>query len=346
MKTLRMAVLDAVSAGKLQRLTVAALCAGVLAACGGAKEAGPSQVAARVDKSEITVHQISGAMSGQQVKGELVPRVERQVLERLIDRELAVQKAADLKLDRDPRVVQAIESARKEIIAKAYADKLGEGAARPSAADIKKYYDDNPTLFRERKVYQLQEFAIQADAAQVDSLKAALASIKSGDELAAHLKGTGLKFTANQSVRAAEQLPMSLLPTLSKMNEGQALVNQNASGATILLVRGARLQPVEEDRASRAIEQFLLNEQRRKLLADDLKALRAAAKIEYQGRFAASAPVPAEATSPTPAEVAASAAAGLDAKTPAEAVPAAEAIPATPASGLDPTTVNKGLGLK
>lgn len=329
----------------LRRIAVAALAATLVAACGG-KESTPTQVAARVDKNEITVHQISAAVSQQQVKPDQVPRAERQALERLIDRELAVQKATELKLDREPRVVQAIEAARKEIIARAYADKLGEGAARPSAADIKKYYDDNPNLFRERKVYQLQEFAIQADAAQVDALKASLASIKTGDDLAAHLKNAGLKFAASQSVRAAEQLPMSLLPTLSRMSEGQALLNQSASGATVLLVRGARLQPVDEDRASRAIEQFLLNEQKRKLLGDDLKALRAAAKIEYQGRFAASAPVPADTPAPTPAEVAASAAAGLDTKPAAEAPAAADSIPARPASGLDASTVNKGLGLK
>lgn len=324
--------------------TAACLALGLLTACGGAKEAsGPTQVAARVDKNEITVHQVGAALAQQQVQPEQVPKVERQVLERLIDRELAVQKAGELKLDREPRVVQAIESARKEIIARAYADKLGEGAARPNAADIKKYYDENPDLFRDRKIYQLQEFAIQADAAQVQALKAALASVKSADDLAAHLKTAGLKFSTSQSVRAAEQLPLSLLPAVAKMNEGQALVNQTASGATVLLVRGTRAQPVDEERASRAIEQFLLNEQKRKLLADDLKALRAAAKIDYQGRFAASAPVAAESPSPSPADVAASAAAGLEAP---KMPPAADTMPAKPASGIDATTVNKGLGLK
>ena len=43
------------------------------------------------------------------------------------------------------------------------------------------------------------------------------------------------------------------------------------------------------DKATSAIEQFLLNERKRKIVADDLQALRAAAKIEYLGDFKAQA---------------------------------------------------------
>jgi len=326
--------------------------AGGLAAC-GAKESSSTQTAARVNKEEITVHQIGAQLSQQTVRPEQVQEAERQILERLINRELAVQKAMDLKLDREPKVVQAIDSARQEIIARAYADKMSDGAARPTPADIKKYYDEHPALFSERKIYQLQEFAVEADAKQIDALKAALLPMKTADDLATYLKTNNLKFASSQSVRAAEQLPLPVLPVLSRMSEGQSLLSPTPTGAQIVILRGVRSQPVDADRASRAIEQFLLNEQKRKLMADDLKALRAAAKIEYRGRFAASAPPPDEATRQgTAADVAASAAATLDTK-PVNEGPGTNAgmnngadAAAKPASGIDATTVNKGLGLK
>ena len=326
--------------------------AGGLAGC-GAKENGATQTAARVNKDEITVHQIGAQLSQQAVKPELVQEAERQILERLISRELAVQKAIDLKLDREPKVVQAIDSARQEIIARAYADKLGEGAARPTSSDVKKYYDEHPALFSDRKIYQLQEVGVEADAKQIEALKAALVQIKTPDELVTYLKANNLKFASNQSVRAAEQLPLPVLPVLARMTEGQSLINQTAKGVQIVILRGVRSQPVDAERASRAIEQFLLNEQKRKLMADDMKALRAAAKIEYRGRFAASAPLPADTTrQATAADVAASAAATLEAKPVNEAPGANAAIntaveaAAASASGIDATTVNKGLGLK
>ena len=323
-----------------------------LAGC-GAKESASSQTAARVNRDEITVHQIGAQLSQQAIKPDQVQGAERQILERLINRELAVQKAMDLKLDREPKVVQAIDSARQEIIARAYADKLSEGAARPTPADIKKYYDEHPVLFSERKIYQLQEFAVEADPKQVEALKAALPPLKTADDLVSYLKANNLKYASNQSVRAAEQLPLPVLPVLSRMSEGQALLNPTSKGAQIVVLRGARTQPVDAERASRPIEQFLLNEQKRKLMADDMTALRAAAKIEYRGRFAASAPPLEDTARPaTAADVAASAAATLETKpvnegpgTNAGMNTAADAA-AKPASSIDATTVNKGLGLK
>ncbi len=323
-----------------------------LAGC-GARESSATQTAARVNKEEITVHQIGALMSQQSVKADQIPEAERQILERLINRELAVQKATDLKLDREPKVVQAIDSARQEILARAYADKLGEGAARPTAAEIKKYYDEHPALFSDRKIYQLQEFAVEADARQVETLKASLPPIKTPEDLATYLNTNHLKFVSHQSVRAAEQLPLPVLPVLARMSEGQALLNPTGKGAQIVVLRSVRPQPVDAERASRAIELFLLNEKKRKLMADDMKALRTAARIDYQGRFAASAPPPADAArTATAADVAASAAATLESMAVNEALGTNAAINnATDAAGqaaarIDAITVNKGLGLK
>ncbi|MDP0972048.1 SurA N-terminal domain-containing protein, partial [Klebsiella pneumoniae] len=73
-----------------------------------------SQTAAKVNKEEITVHQINFVLQRQQgLKPEQAEEAGRQVLERLVDQELAVQKAQELKLDRDPRVVQQVEAAKR-----------------------------------------------------------------------------------------------------------------------------------------------------------------------------------------------------------------------------------------
>jgi hypothetical protein len=54
----------------------------------------------------------------------------------------------------------------------------------------------------------------------------------------------------------------------------------------VVVLAGSRSQPVSEEQAKPAIEQYLLNERKRKRIEDDIKALRAAAKIEYLGKFA------------------------------------------------------------
>ena len=137
--------------------------------CGDKKEKDKpaSQTAAKVNKEEITVHQINYVLQQQRgLAPEQAASASKQVLERLVDQELAVQKAQEQKLDRDPRVVQQIEASRREIVARAYVDKIAAGAPKPSPAEIKAYYDAHPALFKERKVYNLQELAIQAKPEQ------------------------------------------------------------------------------------------------------------------------------------------------------------------------------------
>jgi EpsD family peptidyl-prolyl cis-trans isomerase len=303
-------------------------CGLLLVACGDKKEKAASQTAAKVNKEEITVHQINFVLQQQRgLKPEQAEAAGKQVLERLIDQELAVQKSDEMKLDRDPRVVQQLEAVRREVLARAYAEKVGEGASKPTPEEIKKYYDENPALFAQRRVYNLQEIQIEAPADQVPALRERLAASKNVTEFIEFLKTSGLRFAGNQAVRSAEQLPLASLKVFAQMKDGQALINPTPNGAVVVVLAGSREQPVTEEQARPAIEQFLLNDRKRKLLEDDRKALRAAAAIQYVGKFAegaASAPAAAPAAEAT--------------------APMAPAAPAA-SSALDPAAISKGLGI-
>jgi hypothetical protein len=117
-----------------------------------------------------------------------------------------------------------------------------------------------------------------------------------------------------------EQLPLNSVDALSKMQDGQAMVVPTPTGAQVVVLAGSRMQPVTEEQARPAIEQFLVNERRRKLVEDDLKAMRTAAKIEYVGKFAEGAPAAGGAAAP--------------------------AAPAPASGALSSTDITKGLGLK
>ncbi len=297
--------------------------AALLVGCGEKKDKAASQTAAKVNKDEITVHQINFVLAQQRnLRPEQTDAATKQILERLIEQQLALQKVDELKVDRDPRVVQQLEAARREILARGYMDKVGEAATKPTPEEIKKYYDEKPDLFRDRRVYSIQEIAVEARPEQLAELREKLAAAKNINEFVEYLKGAGLRFTGNQAVRAAEQLPFNTLDAMARMKDGQAMIVPSPTGAQVVVLASSRTQPVNEEQARPAIEQFLLNERKRKLIEDDMKALRAAAKVEYVGKFAADAASAASA--------------------PAAAPPAAPA-----ASGaLSATDVNKGLGLK
>jgi EpsD family peptidyl-prolyl cis-trans isomerase len=304
------------------RLALALVATAVLlSACGEKKDAAASQTAAKVNKDEVTVHQINFVLQQQRnLRPEQAEAASKQVLERLIDQQLALQKAEETKVDRDPRVMQQLEAARREVIARAYLEKVGEAAPKPTPEEIKKYYDEKPALFSQRRIYQIQEIGIEAPADRLPELRAKLAAAKNINEFVEYLKASGLRFSGNQAVRAAEQLPLNSLEALAKMQDGQAMVVPTPTGAQVVVLAGSRMQPVTEEQARPAIEQFLVNERRRKLVEDDLKAMRRAAKIEYVGKFAEGAPAAGGAAAP--------------------------AAPAPASGALSSTDITKGLGLK
>lgn len=306
--------------------------AALLTACGGDKGDKASQTAAKVNKEEITVHQINFVLQRQPgLKPEQAEAASRQVLERLIDQELAVQKAQEQKLDRDPRVVQQVEAAKREIIARAYAERVGEAVAKPTSDEIGKYYNDKPALFKDRRIYSLQELQIEAKPEQFEAIRAKLASSKNLNEFAEYLKSADLRFQGNQAVRAAEQLPLASVDAIARMKDGDSMISQNPAGLTVLFLVGSRSQPVDEARARPAIEAFLLNQRKAEAVQKDIKALRDSSKIEYVGKFSQPAPASAPAAPALPAASEA-------------AAPATPAAPA--ASGLDAASISKGMGLK
>jgi len=336
------------AAGRLAGLALTAV-AVTLAACGDKKTDKPaSQTAAKVNKEEITVHQINFVLSQQRpMPPERAASAGKQVLDRLIDQELAVQKAQEQKLDRDSRVLQQLEAARREIIARAYVERIGSGAAKPTPAEIKAYYDAHPALFKERKLYSFQELSIEANPDQVPALKQKLLASKDVQEFVEFLKSGDVKFAAKQAVLAAEQLPLANLDRFAAMKDGERTLSPTPQGAQALILVGTRAQPVDEQRATPAIEQFLLNERKRKMVEDDLKALRGSAKIEYIGEYAkgtapdSAAPAASEAAPEPVVPVAPSA---PQVTTPS-AAPQIEVAPLASSTSSAPTTAGREKGL-
>jgi EpsD family peptidyl-prolyl cis-trans isomerase len=326
--------------------TCVVLALAVFSGCGDGKERpAASQVAARVNQEDVTVHQVNHALQAQRgLRADQAEQAGSRVLEKLIDQELAVQKARSMKIDRDPKVLQQIEASRGEILARAYFEKIAEGVAKPAPEEVTAYYNAHPALFRERRIFQLQEISIQAKPPQVEAVRRIVAAGKPLEDVLIYLRANSIQYTSNRVVRAAEQVPLSALPALAKLRDGQSLVITGPQGAQVLAVTESRAQPIDEERARVAIEQFMVNDRKRRVVADDLKALRAAAKIEYVGAFAA--PPPAGDAVPSVADAAASAARALPPAAAAPKPPEVAAPLAGDAITLDKVHINKGLGLK
>jgi len=303
-------------------LVPAVIAAAILAGCGGDKgEAkGASQAAARVNGEELTVHQINLVLERQAgLRPEQAESASRQVLEGLIDQQLAVEKAVEGKLDRDPKIVQLLDAQRRATLAQAYMQKAAAaGVGAPAAEDIKKYFDSKPSLFSDRRLYMLQEFTIQGDTEQTKALQAKLEAGGTPQQFGETLKASGLKFNVNQVTQPAENLPLNLIDRIATLKDGQALYQQGNGGMKAILVVASRPQPLTFEQAKPLIERFLTETRRQEWLQKHVKDLRGAAKVEYVGKFAEkpASGAAAAASEPLAAEPAPSAASGaMDAST-------------------------------
>src|SRR5687767_14854315 len=97
-----------------------------LAACSKKEDAKvATQVAARVNSADITVHQINHALARSRgVTADNASQAKREMLDRLIDQELAKRQAILKGLDRSPSVILDMEAAKSEILARAYRESL------------------------------------------------------------------------------------------------------------------------------------------------------------------------------------------------------------------------------
>jgi EpsD family peptidyl-prolyl cis-trans isomerase len=269
-------------------LLCAALSVVAVSGCSKSKDGKTAtQVAAKVNREEISVHQVdnmlarAGAVPPDQAKA-----AGKQILDRLIDQELLVQQAHAKKLDRDPRVMQAIEASKREILARAYLEQVSAAAAKPADQDVKDYYDKHPELFKERRVYDLREIAINAPGDFMPKLQEQMSKGTSLSDLLEWLKGQSVPFATNTGVKAAEQLPLDLLPQFHKLKDGQTAVIPSPTAILVVQVVASQSQPLELKQATPFIQQFLINQSRSDLASAEVKKLREGAKIEYMGDFA------------------------------------------------------------
>ncbi|MES2260804.1 MAG: EpsD family peptidyl-prolyl cis-trans isomerase [Pseudomonadota bacterium] len=287
-----------------------------LSAC-GEKEKKPGQALVSVNGEEITVLQLNEELqrAGTQPQQD---GVRKQLLEALIDRQLLQNEAAKDKLDRDPKVMQAIERAKALIVAQAYMQKRIGSQVRPTKVEIDEYFAQHPEFFGNRKQFDMRELVIASKDMTVP-LKTAMDGAKSLDEVAQWLDGHKVKYSRTQLSRTSADLPPELSGKLLAMPKGQLFIIREGERSMLIQIADIKDSPVTLEGASAQIEQFLFNKKNKEAADAEIKRLRSAAKIDYFNKADAVATAP---------------------------VPAGTAQPGAPAAGGDESTARGVAGLK
>ena len=246
-----------------------------------------SQVVATVNGHEITASQLNQMLAAHPADA-MSPDVRQQAMDSLVDEELLVQEALKHKLDRQAAVVQAIEKAKRQILARAYAESSVYARNPPTSVEIEQYFRDHSILFAGRKLFRVTAFAI-AKTSLSASLQAELTRLHGTDQVRDALDKHGVEYETQFMSIAPEQLPIDRLPAFAKATVGEVLtLDQPESKVLVMTVTETHEAPIPLDRARPVIRQFLINSRQKDALAAYLKQSKTHSKIEYLKNLSAS----------------------------------------------------------
>lgn len=251
------------------------------------KDKSATQVVASVDGEEISVHQINGVLSkATGISPENLPKAKADILGGLVEQQLAINMAISKKIDRTPEVVAAIESAKRDIIARAALEQIAATLPKPTDEEAQQYFAQNPALFSQRRLFSLQELAVRKPNSETERIRVKVAAAKSIDEVQTWLKENQIEFAANSGVRPAEQIPLEVLPQLQAFKDGQLGLIESKDAYLVMRLVASRSQPVTEVQALPTIKTFLFNQRSTEAIKLAKADMKTKAKIEYFGEFA------------------------------------------------------------
>lgn len=317
------------SAPRALSAALLAVCAS-LAGCGGKDEAPRvGQALVSVNGEEITAMQLNEELQRANVQQGDHSAASSKLLESLIDRQLLQNEAEKEKLDRDPKVVQAIERAKALIIAQAYMQKKVGAIDKPSAAEVSEYYGKHPEFFADRKQFDMQQLVI-ATADLSEEAKKAADGARNLDDMAAWFDANKVKYVRAQASRTTSDLAPEMSARLKGITPGELFVVKEGPRSMLVTITDVKDKPASLALATPQIEKFLMTKRGKELADAELKRLRSVAKIDYLNKDAALAAAPAAAA----------------AVVTAPAAPAATSATATAAAPSDDATARGVAGLK
>jgi len=255
-------------------------CAVIFGACGAhqGQDRVKSPIVALVNDRPITVSQLNQLT---QSSDQFAPA---QAIESLVNEELLVQGAEKQQMASDPAVAQAIDTARRRILARAFAERNLYVRQKVSSTEAQDFYSAHPILFENRKRFLLKNYLIEGT--ELDSqLMDALENVHSDTDLRDLLDKHNTRYTTRVDALSADQLPHALdkASDFEHAAMGDVITARQGDGrALLMLITGIQNDaPLSFDHAKPYIKAYLSNMHNRQALSEYLAHAKTAAKIIY-----------------------------------------------------------------
>lgn len=259
----------------------------VLVGCSESSPKENSQVAAKVNDQEITVHQLNLAIGsmGEKALSADKEALQTAVLKNMIIQTLMEQEAEKADLDREPYVMQAMEAAKRRVLASAYMQQIATISPSITQEDVEQYYAANTDLFANRKLFVYEQVTVQADSDNAEAVDKKVRQTQSLTDFTAWLQEKSIPYSLLTQAKTSENISKNLLKPLSTLDVGQVGFLKLDDGFVVIEVKDKQPQPVELEMATPAIKQHLQQQQQTAQIQQTVSSLKSAAIIEYSKNF-------------------------------------------------------------
>jgi len=246
-----------------------------------------SAVVARVNGTAITADQVKQAMPPLSATASDADRkaASKAVLDALIQQEMLAQKAKEAKLDREPEVMLAMESAKRAVLADQWLKHSVGDAPAPSDQDIKDYIANHPEMFSQRKQYNFRVAAVQGNAADIAKIQEDTAKSHNFDASLQYLRDHQMKYAVSEQSRTGDQFPSDVLRKINDLKEGGEIAFPNGDHLEIAQLVSVKPAPVAVQGADPRVANLLTSQATNQRAQSALKMLAGSAKIELMGDF-------------------------------------------------------------
>jgi EpsD family peptidyl-prolyl cis-trans isomerase len=242
------------------------------------------QVVAIVNGDEISMQELNAELQGVRIPdGADRAKLRKQVLQRLVDRKLIVQKAREQGLDKTPDFVAQQRRLEENLLVSMLGQKIAATVPMPDDRDITQYVADNPSQFggRQRLMLDQIQFAAPRNVKSLTALKDA----HSLDDIAAGLQKLGLGFARGKGVIDTGRLDPQLIGVINKLPPGEPFVLPSNGQYVASVIVGRDSTPTPTASARLAAAEMV---RRRELVAESkaqVARARTSAEIQYQRGF-------------------------------------------------------------
>lgn len=261
----------------------------LMSGCGGDSDSKKtdSQVAAKVNGEEVTVHQLNQVLGRVRAKvtKENQHEIKQKALESLIDQTLLLQASKQAKLDRYPEILSKLEAAKRKVLVDAYIQRTLKGVGKPSADEINAYYASRPEIFNERRLFIYKQITVPLEKEKLEELTEKLKSTQVVSELVPLLESGGYEYRLVSEAKTSEKLPAPLLKPLVSLKVGDIGYLKMSDGVLIIALEQSIPQPISLNQAGPIIERELYSQKQKEAANKLVQSLKETAVVEFLGEF-------------------------------------------------------------